>query len=114
VDTWLTAKDMDTLEGNSSDPTSSMLAELDDILQTFPYIQPDDVLQHLPALNPLSFLALDNANDTLTHSQMLCAPDKQNFLDAEEQELNECLEVSMDIYPPRKCKTNQQHMVLPP
>jgi len=65
-----------------------MLAELDHILQSFPHLQPDNILQHLPALNPLSFLALDNANDTLTRSQMLRASDKQEFLTAEEPELN--------------------------
>jgi len=60
-----------------------MLAKLDNILQSFPQLQQDDILQHLPgALNPLSFLALNNANNTLTQSQMLCASNKQEFLTA--------------------------------
>jgi len=42
-----------------------MLAELDSILQSFAQLQPDDILQNLTALNPLSFLALDKQ---VTHS----------------------------------------------
>jgi len=75
-----------------------MLAELDNILWSFPQLQPNGILQDLPALNPLSFLALDNANDTLTHSQMLHAPNKQDFLTAEEQELNGLLEMNVWKY----------------
>jgi len=71
VDTWLTDTTTTLSEGNSSDLTSAMLEELDTILQSFPQLQPDDIMQHLPALNPILFLALDNANDTLTRSQML-------------------------------------------
>jgi len=85
VDTWISPNDSN--ESTSSDPTSTMIAELDAILQSFPQLQPDDILQHLPSLDPISFLALDNANDTLTCSQMLQAPDKQEFLQAKETEL---------------------------
>jgi len=75
-----------------------MLAELDTILQSFPQLQPDDIVQHLPALNSLLFLALDNANDTLTQSQMLRASDKQDFLTAKEQALNGLLEMNVWKY----------------
>jgi len=65
IDTWLTHSDPQDVNGNSSDPASTMLAELDSILQSFPHIQPNDILQNLPALNPLSFLALNNALPSL-------------------------------------------------
>jgi len=92
-DTWISSSDNDVPDGNSSEITSSLLAKLDSILQTFPQLQPDDILQHLPAVNPLSFLALDNANDMLTHSQMLKASDKPEFLKAEELELQGLLDI---------------------
>jgi len=73
-----------------------MLAELDSILQSFAQLQPaDDILQNLTALNPLSFLALDNAGDTLTCSQMLKTMDKADFLNAEEVELQGL--IGMDV-----------------
>jgi len=39
-------------------------------------------------VEPLSFVALNNANNTLTRSQMLQAHDCQQFLDAESNEIN--------------------------
>jgi len=98
IDTWLQPSDDDPQDGNSSDPASAMLAELTKLLHSFPQLQPDNVLQNLPALNPLSFLALDNANDTLTCSQMLRTHDKQAFLDAEEQEINGLLDMHVWKY----------------
>jgi len=96
VDTWISPNDSN--ESTSSDPTSAMIAELDAILQSFPQLQPDDILQHLPSLDPIWFLALDNANDTLTCSQMLWAPDKQEFLQAEETELKGLLDMNVWKY----------------
>jgi len=49
----------------------------------FPKIQNDEILHHLHSVELMSFLALNNANDTLTRSQVMCAPDKQDFLNAE-------------------------------
>jgi len=71
---------------------------LDDILQSFPQLQLDDILQNLLVLNPLTFLALDNASDMFTHSQMLCATEKQDFLNTEEQELQDLLEMNVWKY----------------
>jgi len=93
LDTWLSSLDNKASDGNSSMATSSLLAKLDSILQTFPQFQPDDVLQHLPELNPQMFLALNNANDTLTHSQMLKAPNRPEFLKAKESELQGLLDI---------------------
>jgi len=42
----------------------------------------------------MSFLALNNANDTLTHSQMLRAHDKNDFLQAEDNKLNGLLKMN--------------------
>jgi len=98
IDTWLQHPEDDLQDGNSSEPTSAMLAKLTGLLQSFPQLQPNDVLQHLLALNPISFLALDNANDTLMCSQMLHAHDKQAFLDAEEQEINGLLDMHIWKY----------------
>jgi len=71
-----------------------MLAKLESILQSFPQLQPN-ALQNLPTLNFLSFLALDNANNSLTHRQMLQAPDKQDFLNSEETELKGLLAMNI-------------------
>jgi len=98
INTWLKHPNLHKTNGNSSDTTSTMLAELDSILQSFPHIQPDEVLQHLPALSPLSFLVLDNTNDTLTQSQMLKAEDKQEFLDAKEAKLQGLLDTHVWKY----------------
>jgi len=98
IDTWLEHPNLHNTNGNSSDTTSTMLAELNSILKSFPHIQPDEVLQHLPALSPLSFLVLDNTNDTLTQSQMLKAEDKQEFLDAKEVELQGLLNMRVWKY----------------
>jgi len=46
----------------------------------------------------MSFLALNNANDTLTHSQMLHALDKQEFLEAENDEINSLLQMNAWTY----------------
>ncbi len=46
----------------------------------------------------MSFLALDNANDVLTQSQMLHASDKQEFLDAEDEEINGLLKMNAWTY----------------
>jgi len=98
VDTWLSHTSESSDEGNSSDPTASMLAELETILHSFPQISSDDILQQITSMNPLSFLALDNANDTLTRSQMLRAPDKQAFLDAEEVEIQGLFDMNVWKY----------------
>jgi len=81
-------------DGNSTDEASTLLAELESLLQTFPEIQHDKILQHLHSLEPMSYLALDNSGDTLTQSQMLCADDKQKFLDAETDEINGLLKMN--------------------
>jgi len=47
----------------------------------------DSYLSQLASFDPMSYLALDNANDTLTCSQMLKAPDRDDFLTAEDDEL---------------------------
>jgi len=83
-----------TKDGNSTNTTSTLLAELESILQTFPEISQDEILQHLHSVDPVSYLALDNANDMLTCSQMLKAPDMQQFLDAESNKINGLLKMN--------------------
>jgi len=51
-------------------------------------------LSHLHSLEPMSFLALNNASDTLTRSQMLHAHDKDDFLQAEDNELSGLLKMN--------------------
>jgi len=65
-----------------------MLHELNAILQTFHNIPMESYLSQLASFDPISYLALDNANDTLTHSQMLKAPNRDDFLAAEDDELH--------------------------
>jgi len=58
-------------------PTSTLLAELENILQIFPEINEDNYLQHLHSVELIAYLTLDNTHDMLTRSQMLKAHDKQ-------------------------------------
>jgi len=46
----------------------------------------------------MPFLALNNANDTLTRSQMLCTTDKQEFLNAKSDEINGLLQMNVWRY----------------
>jgi len=69
------------------DTISTLLAKLESILHTFPEIQ---MMRSstIHSIKPMSFLALNNANNTLTCSQMLHASDKQEFLNSESDEIN--------------------------
>jgi len=68
--------------------SQSLLTKLESILQTFTEITHDEVLTQLHYLEPMSFLALDNAGDTLTCSQMMHAPDKKDFINAKSDKIN--------------------------
>jgi len=95
IDTWIPSDSDPSLQnGNSTDAVSTLLTELESLLHTFPEIQHDEILNHLHSLEPMSFLALDNANDTLTRSQMLRAPDKDHFLQAEDEEIHGLLKMN--------------------
>jgi len=87
VNTWIPSSSDSTTNGNSTEPVSTLLAELESILHTFPEIQHDEILHHLNTLEPMSFIALNNANDTLMQSQMLHTPDKQEFLNAKDDKI---------------------------
>jgi len=74
-------------DGQTSDPSAALLSELETILKNFPEIPLDSYLSQLDSLDPTAYLALDNANDTLTRSQMLKAHNRNDFLAAEDDEL---------------------------
>jgi len=51
IESWTSSNDNNN--GNSTDTTSTLLAKLESILQTFPEIHNDKILQHLHSLDPI-------------------------------------------------------------
>ena len=105
VETWQDEGELQSDPSNKEktkhkkeEPMEKLLHRIDEIMQNYTDITVDDIENYVEESNPEAYLAIDNMNDTLTQAEMLKAPDRDEFLKAQEKELQGLIDMGVWEY----------------